>query len=515
MKKFMQLSSLCAIMLGLVVSCERGGGVDTTPALGAPTELKFEVRSTTTAKLSWTAVEGAEAYNVQVGERALLKVTGTEYKVTELTRETTYSWKVQAIKGGIESAWAVGEEFTTPAEDPETAKPADLKTVDVTKNSAKFTWKHDDADVHQISINNQTPKEVTEPAFEVTGLTPDTEYTWKVRSGKNDAWSEWVEGAAFTTLSAPLTGLAVINVTHNGAVIGWDSYNGNGIAYHITVNGAFDEAALAAAGLAALYNPATKEFSGYVNNIAANAIGLKPFLLPETAYTWKVAVVRNEKGEENPAVEGPGFTTLQVDPVFISRFGNYSAVGTPGGVEGAAGKPEWSGAVTSSIVPNKYAVSNFFNTDVDNGVDWGFFYIDYVKEGNKLYLDNKNAVAGTTDGSTKIFSAGVILKDGKPSSFAPEGSVEIAWDDTARTFTFPTRIGGEEVAYAFVVFKNGQPNSFASDLYKNVVVTVSASNGAAAFSATRVGSRTMPNGALKNYSRIAPYSCVDFSEIAK
>jgi hypothetical protein len=314
-------------------------------------------------------------------------------------------------------------------------------------------------------------------------------------------WSEWAE-AEFTTTAAPkvpLTGLTVSDVSHNGALLRWDTFTGTGAALHITIKGEMDPTGLAQKGYTALYDAAKKEFSGYFSDMTANATDLTPILLPQTAYTWKLAVVLDQNNED-PAVDGPGFTTTEEDPIFTSRLGNYSAVGTPSWLQ-EPGKPNWSGVV-GAISGSRYSVTNFFNFNTENEATWGNVYIDYVKDGNKLYLDNKNFIARTQDGSQQVFAEGVIFRDNQPAAFVADGGVEIIWDATARTFTFPTQINGEDVAYTFAIYVDGQHDGWMCDLYKNVVVTVAASGGAARLDAVRIDHCTMPliKGARKSSS---------------
>ncbi|MDR2890237.1 MAG: hypothetical protein LBV18_01310 [Alistipes sp.] len=129
MKKLLQLASLCALALGLAVSCGDPDKEPTPPtpeAPAAPTGLTVGTLTTTTAALSWSAVEGADGYNVTIGDGEATSVTSPAYAAEGLTPETVYTWKVQAVKGDLASDWTDGTAFTTLKENEE-PEPEPLK----------------------------------------------------------------------------------------------------------------------------------------------------------------------------------------------------------------------------------------------------------------------------------------------------------------------------------------------------------------------------------------------------
>ena len=221
MQKHIKLTSLLALMLGLTVSCSENPGNTPDPdVLNAPTGLTVGTLTETTAELSWTGVEGAEKYNVVIGDMDAVAVTKTSYNATDLTAETAYTWKVQAVKGDTVSEWAVGEVFTTSAYAPVTTPaPTDLTVAGTTATSVQIHWNHPDADRHEVSIDEGNAYEIMGLGCTVNGLSAETSYTWKVRSCKNDVWSEWTQGDVFTT--GPRTRLTFIDLANY-----WGTYFG-------------------------------------------------------------------------------------------------------------------------------------------------------------------------------------------------------------------------------------------------------------------------------------------------
>ncbi len=138
MSKFIKLASLFALILGLAASCTKKPGND-TETLVAPTGLSVGALTAISAELSWTAVNGAQGYNVSIDNGDAVAVTEASYNVTELTPETAYTWKVQAVKGEIVSEWSAGPGFTTTARTP-TPAPTDLTVGDVAATVATLSW---------------------------------------------------------------------------------------------------------------------------------------------------------------------------------------------------------------------------------------------------------------------------------------------------------------------------------------------------------------------------------------
>jgi hypothetical protein len=75
--------------------------------------------------------------------------------------------------------------------------PTGLSCFRLSTTSVMLSWEHADADKHEIMIGDAAAVEVAGLSYTAENLTPETEYTWKVRSFKNGTWSEWTEGSAF------------------------------------------------------------------------------------------------------------------------------------------------------------------------------------------------------------------------------------------------------------------------------------------------------------------------------
>ena len=91
-----------------------------------PTSPNASSITSSSATINWTAVVGADSYEVRYGTTSgnLGAATDvgniTSHSLTELEEETTYYYQVRAIKGSQKSAWTDEASFTTLAEAPHT-----------------------------------------------------------------------------------------------------------------------------------------------------------------------------------------------------------------------------------------------------------------------------------------------------------------------------------------------------------------------------------------------------------
>lgn len=105
---------------------EQNPAVSVRPSVVKLTSPKFLAKvSGATAKLEWTAANGASAYHVQVATDPNFKwlvanelwVKGTSFEATQLEADKNYYWRVAAVKGENESMFTkslfVNSAFTT------------------------------------------------------------------------------------------------------------------------------------------------------------------------------------------------------------------------------------------------------------------------------------------------------------------------------------------------------------------------------------------------------------------
>ena len=254
----------------------------------APSWLYTNSITQTSATLDWEPVAGAISYNLQyrIWGGSWNDVYGgpwsqTWHTITNLQPNTTYEWRVQTnCSNWMQSTWSYPAVFTTLGET--CSPPTWPMTVNITQNSAKFTWEGvPEAHSYTVQIRLWNGTWYNLPGGDVygtwvtaSGLYPGTTYEWRVRTNcYGGGYSCWTYPVTFTTLwgsycDAP-SWLYASNITHNSATLGWDAVPG---AYSYSVQ----------------YRPSGGAWQdlngGSVTNDWVNIWGLEP----GTSYEWRV-----------------------------------------------------------------------------------------------------------------------------------------------------------------------------------------------------------------------------------
>ena len=176
-------------------------GDDCVPAV--PTNLQAEIVDHQSINLTWDDAENALKYQVwqRDKEDMIAEIEETEFLVEGLSDNTGYCFTVKSVcykntSDASDEVCAVTEELQVPA------TPANLTATDITHNSVTLTW--DDvkyAETYTVSYTGGTIS-VTENTCDVTGLTPETKYTFSVTANNTKGSSSAAEVSA-TTLEAP------------------------------------------------------------------------------------------------------------------------------------------------------------------------------------------------------------------------------------------------------------------------------------------------------------------------
>ena len=187
------------------------------------------------AKLSWIENSDPKATSWVVAYKAdgeadftEVKVSTNPYTLTGLTGDTKYTVKVRSDIDNNVIKWSEEKEFTTISP---IYAPTKLTASDITHKEVKLSWKENSDPkatswVVAYKADGETDfTEVTASSnpFTLTGLTPETKYTVKVRPAIDDNVIKWSAEIEFTTLSpiyAP-TQLAAESISTNDAVLSW------------------------------------------------------------------------------------------------------------------------------------------------------------------------------------------------------------------------------------------------------------------------------------------------------
>ncbi|MDR1974204.1 MAG: fibronectin type III domain-containing protein [Bacteroidales bacterium] len=181
----------------------------------APTSITV-VPSYYTASVSWENNAATYQYGVRRGTSGSwtgYSVVDTVITLTDLTPETLYQVRVRSVcTAGDTSAWSGFSEFIT-TEVPACPIPTGLTVGAVTSTTAAVSWTapadygqflltYHDVNVAEWDTAGTYSSEVSR---ELTGLTPNTAYAWRVRNFCSDnRTSGWANGDNITTQEASI-----------------------------------------------------------------------------------------------------------------------------------------------------------------------------------------------------------------------------------------------------------------------------------------------------------------------
>ena len=192
------------------------------PVCPVPSGQQSDSITATTARVFWTAVTGAQGYNVRyrpVTASITNWITVTSMtasrRLTNLLASTNYEWQVQSVctpttVSGA-SAWSSSSNFTTTAPAP-CNEPTGLAADSITANSARLFWTPVPGVIgYQVSYRPSGAMSWTNitqfsTVRVVTGLLPGTAYEARVRSvcsssSNSASFSTWSPTITFTTLT--------------------------------------------------------------------------------------------------------------------------------------------------------------------------------------------------------------------------------------------------------------------------------------------------------------------------
>ncbi|MCR4958441.1 MAG: fibronectin type III domain-containing protein, partial [Prevotella sp.] len=202
-----------------------------------PTGLTASAISFSGATLSWTEEGEAEAWVVayKAGSAEAYTEATVEtcsFTLTGLTPETPYNVKVRPVNDKNIIVWSDEMTFTTAEY---WLRPTGLVASDVYPHSAELRWTENGPATAWVvaykAANDAdfTEKNTSENPFTLSGLTPGSPYTLKVRPANDEGVIKWSDEIIFTPAVNIVPIDVAVNASATRAVISWkgygDSYN--------------------------------------------------------------------------------------------------------------------------------------------------------------------------------------------------------------------------------------------------------------------------------------------------
>ncbi|KHD37441.1 hypothetical protein NL50_04500, partial [Clostridium acetobutylicum] len=186
------------------------------------------IATSTSLKVTWDAVKGATSYEVEVDGNLTIGLTDAGYEVKNLVPGTAHTYRVRAITSAGTGDWSALLSKTT------LSLVTGIKTS-VTSTAINLTWDAiDGATSYDVEVDGKIITGITKASYEITGLTPGTEHTYRVRAEFTDGAGDFSELKSAETLSV-VTGVTA-SVTSTSINVSWDKVDG-ATSYDIEVDG--------------------------------------------------------------------------------------------------------------------------------------------------------------------------------------------------------------------------------------------------------------------------------------
>lgn len=314
-----------------------------TPILVLPEDNQIDFSNTDI--FSWTAVDGAEAYKLQVSENEDFSanlvydnnVTNNEFSPSGLNAGTEYFWRVQAISfsGQNLGDWSSVRSFVTVIGLPNLVQPQN--NFETEETSLTLVWEeYENATNYTLQVAEdiefndvlQNSENLTNTSLEISSLTPG-DYFWRIKAVTNKTESDWSAVWKFTILEVlPIpTKPVLISPVNNSTEQEFSSIQ-------------FDWEIVDAAEtyFLEIYDDESFTESFYSEEAIETSEKIVNDFKPEKDYWWRVTA-RNEKGDSENSDVWKFTTKADINP------GEFTLISPPNnskGIEFAEVELVWS-----------------------------------------------------------------------------------------------------------------------------------------------------------------------------
>ncbi|MTI58359.1 fibronectin type III domain-containing protein [Geosporobacter ferrireducens] len=157
------------------------------PVPTAPANIN-SLATRNTITLTWNAVNGATAYDIEVDGNILSNGNSTNYVHSGLIPNTSHTYRVRSINPAGKSGWS--ELLTVVTQDQELPVPQNV-VVEPAKNKVKISWSTIPGLTYEIEVDGNIRSLGALSEYIHDNLLPDTEHSYRVRSVKDGSSSDW------------------------------------------------------------------------------------------------------------------------------------------------------------------------------------------------------------------------------------------------------------------------------------------------------------------------------------
>ncbi|GEM_PF-6004578 len=397
----------------------------------APTDLTVTNIQSTSLTLSWTDnTSGTNAednfivkYGTSTGSYSTTATTTqantTSSTVTGLTPNTEYFFVVLATN---EAGTATSTEFSTTTLDSAPTAPTNLTVSNKSTSTLTLSW-DDNAnnetsqtvlyDTDNNSFNNSSSQSANTTSTSITGLTPNTQYYFKVRSTNAGGSNDSTVTTTYTTANAP-TILSITAVSYDRISLSWNANtNPSGTVYEVTrVNG--EDILLAT----------TTETSYTVTGLDV-----------ETTYTFKVRAINADGSGYSNYSDPEAEATTSIDPPTAASGLSFSSVASSSLVISWTDNSTGSAEETSFSVKYGTASGTYSNTATTTAANVTSSTVTGLSPSTTYYfvVIASNSSGSTT--STQASTSTVIYAPAAPSGVTilstTADTLSLSWTDNS------------------------------------------------------------------------------------
>ena len=233
----------------------------TTGSILQAVDLELEDRTVDSITVTWEDTVNNPSYvsnyevqifDTEADEWVDLTVTDGTATATELESDTSYDFRIRVVgkeRDAVTSEWSYSS-FATLCQ----LDAPDLAAEATGTTTILLTWDQvDNATGYSLTYTNDEGTEITrsfaadETEFEVTGLTPDTEYSFTIKAEGDEGTvsSEECEASAKTWIQLEAPALQVTERTTNSVTVAWDELeepcDGYEVQYKLTEDGEWED----------------------------------------------------------------------------------------------------------------------------------------------------------------------------------------------------------------------------------------------------------------------------------
>jgi len=368
------------------------------PTLAAPSGLAATVASTSQVNLAWSDVSGEESYSIERktgvagnwAEIGTVTTSGTNYSDTTVTLGSQYFYRVISRNGGQSSAPSaeVLAAIVIPA------TPTNVTALTLSSSSIRVAWEDVEFEAtyyleRKTGIGGTWAQVASFSANTIittnTGLSPNTQYFYRLRAGNALGTSDYSAEAVATTEPVPPTTPSLTSATATGPF----SVN------LVWANVSYEE------GYVIERRLGTNGIWGLLTNVAADVTSfVDGTVVPVTTYEYRLYATNiaglsgysNTKTVTTPQIPPPaaptGLSAKSLNSSSVLITWNDVSVETGYRLERRTENTN-SWAVVATLPPN---TTYYTNIDLIQGVHYWFRVQAFNDYGNSPYSNEDDAV---------------------------------------------------------------------------------------------------------------------------